>query len=167
MNLVDILKQYSSPTTTPSGDIFGHFESVAQQAPTASLGSGIAAALRSNATPSFGQTVTNLFSQSNPEQKAGVLNEMMQVIGAAGLAKMGGTLGRILGSSPSGPITPTQAAQVPPPDVTAVAASAQQHDDSIVDRIGSFYAQHPTVVKTLGVVALGMVMSHMSQQQRT
>ena len=166
MNLVDILKQYSSPTAPASGDVFGHFDAVAQQAPAASLGSGIAAALRSNATPSFAQTITNLFGQSNPEQKAGVLNEMMQVLGAAGLANAGGALSRILGATPSGPITPTQAAQVPPSDVTGLAASAQQHDDSIVDRIGSFYAQHPTLVKTLGVAALGMVMSHMNQQQR-
>jgi hypothetical protein len=172
MGLLDILKQYSNPGTVPTGDVSGHFESVAQQVNPSALGGGIAAALRSDATPAFGQAIGSLFGQSNPQQKAGVLNELVQVLGSAGIASAGGgILTRILGSSaaPSGsaaPITPAQAAQVSPSDVTAIAASAQQHDDSIVDRVGAFYAQHPTLVKTLGVAALGAVMSHMSQQQK-
>jgi len=170
MGILDILKQYSNPGTTPSGDVVGHFDSVAQQASPQDLGSGIAAALRSDATPAFGQTLGNLFAQSNPNQKAGVLNEILQTLGPAGLATAGGgVLGRILGTGAAGPttsITPTQAAQVSPSDLSAIAASAHQQDASIVDRLGSFYAQHPTLVKTLGVAALGAVMSHMSNQQR-
>jgi hypothetical protein len=168
MGIFDILKQYSIPGVAPTGDVLGHFDSVAHQASPKDLGSSIAAAMRSNATPSFGQTIANLFDQSNPEQKAGVLNEIIQVLGSAGIANAGGSMfSRILGAGPpSAPITPTQAAQVSPADVTAIAVSAQQHDDSIVDRLGSFYAQHPTLVKTLGVAALGAVMSHMNQLQR-
>jgi hypothetical protein len=78
-------------------------------------------------------------------------------------------LGRILGSGAAGPttsITPAQAAQVSPSDLSAIVATAHQQDASIVDRLGSFYAQHPTLVKSLGVAALGAVMSHMSNQQR-
>ncbi len=76
-------------------------------------------------------------------------------------------MGRILGGggAAAAPITPTQAAQVSPTDLSTLAAKAQQQDGSIVDRLGNFYAQHPTLVKTLGVAALGAVMSHMSQQQ--
>ncbi len=47
MGFLDILKQYSSPGATPSGDVFGHFDAVSQQASPNALGSGIAAALRS------------------------------------------------------------------------------------------------------------------------
>jgi len=170
MGILDILKQYSNPGTTPAGDIVGHFDSVAQQASPQDLGGGIAAALRSDATPALGQTLGNLFARSNPNQKAGVLNEILQTLGPAGLAAVGGgVLGRILGTGAAGPttsITPAQAAQVSPADLSAVAASAHQQDASIVDRLGSFYAQHPTLVKTLGVAALSAVMSHMSSQQR-
>jgi len=90
MGILDILKQYSNPGTTPSGDVVGHFDSVAQQASPQDLGSGIAAALRSDATPALGQTLGNLFAQSNPNQKAGVLNEILQTLGPAGLATAGG-----------------------------------------------------------------------------
>jgi hypothetical protein len=170
MGLLDILKQYSNPGKTAPGDVVGHFDSVAQQASPQELGGGIAAALRSDATPPFGQAIGNLFGQSNPNQKAGVLNEILKGLGPAGLATAGGgILGRILGTGGAGPatsITPAQAAQVSPSDVSTIASSAEQQDGSIVDRLGSFYAQHPTLVKTLGVVALGAVMSHMSSQQR-
>jgi hypothetical protein len=170
MGLLDILKQYSNPSKTSPGDVAGHFESVAQQASPQELGSGIAAALRSNATPPFGQAVGNLFGQSNPDQKAGVLNEILKGLGPTGLATAGGgILGRILGTGtevPATSITPAQAAQVSPSEVSTIASTAEQRDGSIVDRVGSFYAQHPTLVKTLGVVALGAVMSHMSNQQR-
>src|ERR1700735_5849111 len=76
MGILDILKQYSNPGAMPAGDVVGHFDSVAQQASPQDLGSGIAAALRSNATPAFGQALGSLFAQSNPTQKAGVLNEI-------------------------------------------------------------------------------------------
>lgn len=170
MGLLDILQQYANPGTAPAGDVAGHFDSIARQASPRDLGSSIAAALRSDATPPFGQTIGGLFGQSDPNQKAGVLNEILQTLGPAGLATAGGgILGRILGTGatgPAAPITPAQAAQVSPADLSAIASSAQQRDDSIVDRLGSFYAQHPTLVKTLGVAALGAVMSHMSRQQR-
>ena len=76
-------------------------------------------------------------------------------------------LGRILGAggSAAAPITPEQAAQVSPADVGAIAAHAEQHDATIVDQIGAFYAQQPTLAKTLGAAALTMVLSYMSSQQ--
>ena len=169
MGLLDILKQYTPSGAPPDRDVNGHFDSVSQVADRSQLGTGIAAALRSDATPSFGQTIGNVFGQSNPDQKAGVLNEILQSLGSAGIASAGGgILGRILGAgvSPATPITATKAAQISPADISTIAATAQQHDDSIVDRIGAFYAQHPTLVKTLGVAALGAVMSRMNQLQR-
>ena len=170
MGLLDILKQYAASGANSTGDVFGHFDTVASQANPKDLGSGVAAALRSDATPSLGSTIGNLFGQSNPEQKAGVLNEIIQVLGPAGLASTGGgILGKLLGAGAQGqatPITPSQAAQVSPTEAGTMAAAAQQQDGSIVDRLGSFYAQHPTLVKSLGVAALGAVMSHMSSLQR-
>jgi hypothetical protein len=41
--------------------------------------------------------------------------------------------------------------------VTAIATSDQQRDESVVDRLGAFYAQHPTLVNTLGVAAFSAV----------
>lgn len=166
MGLLDILKQYANPSSSPAGDANAHFDTVAQQAPTKDLGSGIAAAMRSDATPSFGQTVGGLFGRSNPDQQAGVLNQLIQAIGPAALSTAGGgVLGKLLGAAgAAGTVTPAQASQVSATDVSAIAAHAEQKDGSIVDKLGGFYAQHPTLVKSLGVAALGVVMSHMGRQ---
>lgn len=170
MALLDILKQYATPGTSPNGDVYGHFDTVAQQSTSQDFGKGIAAAMRSDATPSFGATIGNLFGQSNPTQKAGVLNEILQALGPAEIANAGGgILSQILWSASSAlapTISPAQAAQVTPADLSVLASHAEQQNGSIVDRLGNFYAQHPTLVKTLGVAALGAVMSHMSNQQR-
>jgi hypothetical protein len=166
MSILDILKQYTTPGAA-QGDVHSHFDTVAQQASPGELSSGIAAAMRSNATPSFGDTIGGLFGNSNPDQRAGILNQLVKSIGPGALASVGGgVLGKILGSGGAqAPISPAQAAQVSPSDVSAIAAHAEQHDGSIIDRVSGFYAQHPTLIKTLGAAALAATMSHMGRQQ--
>jgi hypothetical protein len=165
MGLFDVLKQYAG-SAAPGEDTHAHFDTVAQQASPDSLGSALSSVFRSNATPPFGQTVGGLFDQSNPQQRAGILNQIIQSMGPAALGAGGGILAKILGgASPAGgappTITPAQASQISPADAAVLATQAEQHNPSIVDAAGSFYAQHPAIVKTLGVAALAMVMNHM------
>lgn len=164
MGLLDILQQYAGGAMgTSPANVNDHFDQVAQQVPQQDLGNAIGAAFKSDATPPFGQMVGSLFGQSNPQQQAGVLNQLVQSIGPGALSGIaGGILGRVLGGQSSTTITPQQASQFSPSDVNSIAAHAQQQDPSIVDRVGSFYAQHPTLVKTLGAVALSAVMGHLS-----
>ncbi len=165
MGLLDILNKYGG-STQPQADTSAHFDEVARQADPASLGSALSSMFRSNSTPSFGESVGNLFGQSNPEQRAGVLNQIVQALGPAALGAGGGILSKILGNSGSAStalptITPAQASQLSPADVTGLAAHAEQQNPSIVDTIGAFYSQHPALVKTLGVAALAVAMGHM------
>ncbi len=166
MGLLDILKQYAGAGAPDDADVHAHFDEVARQTSVQDLGGGIAAALRSDATPPFGQSVGTLFGQSNPQQQAGVLNQLIQSLGPGALSGVaGGMLGRILGgNAQAATVTPAQASQLSPSDVSAIAAHAETTDPSIVDRIGSFYAEHPTLVKTLGAVALSAVMGHLSRR---
>lgn len=168
MGLLDILQQYAGKAMAPASDTADHFDEVAQHASTSDLGAGIAAALRSDATPPFGQLVGNLFGNGSSQQQAGMLNQILQTLGPTALSGVaGGALGRIFGSGGvPATITPQQASQLSPAEVSAIAAHAEQQDPSIVDRLGDFYAQHPTLVKTLGAAALGIAMSHMSARQR-
>jgi hypothetical protein len=88
-------------------------------------------------------------------------------LGPSALIAGGGVLGRLLGNSgnpaPGQPpaITPEQAAKLSPAEVSVLASRAEQQNPSVVDSIGSFYANHPVLVKTLGVTALAVAMSHM------
>ena len=163
MGFLDIIKQYAEGSA-PTGDPRAHFDEVAQQAPPDDLGRGITSAFKSDATPPFSQMVGSLFGQSNPQQQAGVLNELVRSIGPGALASVGGgVLGRLLGGAGGSvpAVTPEQASQVSPADVSAIAAHAENHDASIVDRVGAFYSQHPALVQTLGAAALGVVMRNM------
>lgn len=111
--------------------------------------------------------VGSLFGQSNPQQQAGVLNQLVRSLGPAALSTVaGGVLGRVLGNSgaASPTITPAQATQISPTDVSAIAEHAQQQDGSILDRVGAFYAPHPGLVQTLGTAALGIVMRNMANR---
>ena len=168
MGLLDILQQYAGAASPPADQAHAHFDEVARQVPASDLGSGLAAAFRSDATPPFGQMVGQLFGNSNPQQQAGLLNQLVQSLGPAAIGSLGGgVLGRILGSSAGAAptITPEQASQLSPADVGTVAAHAEKHDPGIVDRVGSFYAQHPTLVKTIGAVALSALMGHLNSRR--
>jgi hypothetical protein len=168
MSLLDILSQYAS-SALPQPDTASHFDAAAQQASPAALGGALASMFRSSATPAFGQQISDLFNRSNPSQQAGLLNQILQSVGPSALGAAGGVLGSILGTGTTSggavpTITPEQASQLSPADVQALANHAEQHDPSIIDRAGAFYAQHPTLVKSLGAAALAMTLSHLGSR---
>ena len=138
-----------------------HFDRVAQQASPDQLGQGITAALRSDQTPPFGQMVGQMFGQANGQQQAGMLNQIIGALGPAALSTIaGGALGNLLGPGQQS-ITPQQASQLSPQQVQQIATHAEQQQPGIVDQMGRFYADHPTLVKTLGGAALAIAMAKM------
>jgi hypothetical protein len=169
MGILDILQQYADPARAPTGRVEEHFDQVAQQASPQDLGNGVAAAFRSDATPPFGQMIGDLFGRSDPQQRAGILNQIIQSVGSGGLASVaGGVLGRVLGGSGGNAvptITPEQASQISPADASVIAAHAEKKDPTIMDRAGEFYAQHPDLVKGLGAAALAIALGRMRSSQ--
>ena len=63
-------------------------------------------------------------------------------------------------------VTPEIAKQVPNEVVEKLAHEAAQQDPSIMERLSSVYAQHPTLIKTLGGAALTIAMSRMADRAR-
>ena len=170
MGLLDILQQYSDPARVPQERVHEHFDEVARQAAPQDLGNGVAAAFRSDSTPPFGDMIGKLFGQSDPQQRAGILNQLVQVLGSGALSQVaGGVLGRVLGGSAGGSaptITPQQAEQISPADAAAIAEHAEKKDPSILDRAGEFYAEHPQLVKGLGAAALAIALGRMHGGRR-
>lgn len=149
------------------------FDRVAQNAPPDVLARGVTGALRSDQTPPFPQMVSQMFGQSNPNQRAGMLNQLLATLGPtvmASLANRGGGLGGLGGLFGGGnaptQVTPEQASQVSPEEVRELAEKAEQENPSIVDRMGDFYAQNPTLVKAIGGAALAIALGHMAQNMR-
>jgi hypothetical protein len=161
-DLLGMLQQYAGGTNNaanPERD----FDHVATNASQDHLASGITGAFGSDATPPFAQMISHLFSNSDGQQRAGILNHLLN---AAGPSAAGGLLGGLLGGQGSSQITPEQAQQVSPDAVHDLAQQAEKTNPSILQTAGNFYAQHPTLVKSLGTVALASVLSNMTRGQR-
>jgi hypothetical protein len=185
MDLGKILDRYAHPDHVDGND--EDFDKVAQNAPPALMSQGVAEAFRSDRTPPFPNMLGQMFGQSDPNARAGILNHLMAAAGPAvlsgllgrsgGIGGMGGgglsgILGNLFGhgggdrqtSVPQ--ITPEQASQVPPEAVEELAREAHQKDPDIVNRVSDFAANNPMLVKGLGAVALGVALKHMAGQKR-
>ena len=167
-NLGNVLKQVTTSDATTS-DVFAAFDHVAGVVPAGDLASGLAHAFQSDQTPPFEQMVAGLFGQSNPQQKAGLLNDLLAALGPAGLALLSGKAGGpggLAALAGGGTVTPQQAAQVSPEAVQTLAAQAAAKDPSIMEKAAGFYAQHPALVKAIGAGALALLMSKVSSTRR-
>jgi hypothetical protein len=166
-DLGNLLQQYLGGANTANpNQAADDFDRVAQSAPRETLAQGVSGALRSDQTPPFPQMVSQLFGQSNPDQRAGMLNQLIGSVGPSVLGSLGGgALGNLLGGGNQAPaqITPEQAAQLSPEQVQQIAEKAEQENPSIVDRMGEFYADNPTLVKAIGGAALAVALGHIAQ----
>ena len=169
--LGNLLKQYTSggaaAAAAPAPDVHAHFDQVAQSAPASVIAAGLTAAFNSDKTPAFGQMLATLFNNSSGDQKAGMLNKLIASIGPGNLAQLagGGMLASLLGGGAK-EITPQQAQNVSPELVQQIATHAEKADPSIVDKASAFYAQHTTLVKTLGGAALSIALAKVAERQR-
>jgi hypothetical protein len=163
MDLVNVLQSYAGASATaPPASTQRDFERVSQSVPQQHLAGGLAEAFRSDQTPPFPQMLGNLFSQSNGQQRAGILNQLLGSVGGGVSGGLPGQLAGLLGNSKQ--ITPEQAQQVPQSEVQELAQHAQRSDPSVVEQASNFYAQHPQVVQALGAGALALIMSHVSKR---
>jgi len=160
-----ILQQYmgaaGEPPQPPPG-VEQHFDQVSQNAPQGTLTDALSQVFRSDQTPSFGQMVSQLFNQSDNQQRAGLLNRLLASAGPGMLSQIGG----LAGLAGGGQVTPQQAGQISPNDVQVLATHAEQKNPSIVDQISGFYAQHPDVVKALGGLAMAIAIQHIARRER-
>src|SRR5262249_13383415 len=141
MGLLDmaggLLQQYlnTNPASAqPNAAAAQHFDQVAQQAPPDLLSKGLAAAFHSDQTPDFAQMAAEWFAHAPREKKEGWRANRQGVRGPAGAA---------LGSG-----------NVSPSVVQSTLEQARAANPSIVEKVSGFYAQHPTLIKTLGSAAL-------------
>src|SRR3982750_638395 len=115
-----ILNQYSS-ANPPQENATEHFQQVAKQVPRPELGGLLSNIFGSPETGSFGDNISAMFNQSDPQQKAGILNRLLQVAGGVGALSSLGLHLPGLGSGGDTTVTPSQAQQVSPDAVKQVA----------------------------------------------
>ena len=164
MGIMDILAQYAGqaePGAQPKQQsAHDDFTQVASQASQELLGGGIAQALQ-GAPGGFASSIAQLFENSDPQQRTGLLQRLIQSAGPAVLSSFaGGALSHLAQPGASAQVSDANA--ISPAQAGELAAAARQSNPGIVSELGSFYTQHPTLVKTLGTAALSMALSHMA-----
>lgn len=161
-----LLQQYAGGNA-PTEKVEEHFDQVAGAVPPSSMATGLAEAFRSSDTAPFSQMASQLFSNGNGSQQASMLNTLIASAGPAVLTSLmaggaGGVLANLLKGGQT-TVTPEQASEIPPAEVQQLAEHVEKHDGSIIDKISQVYAEHPTLIKSLGIAAMGIIMNKMSQ----
>jgi hypothetical protein len=135
--------------------------------PQSSVASGLAEVFRSPETAPFAQLASQLFSKSNGEQQASVLNSLVAAAGPEVLATLTGSASSPLASllaENQTPITAEQAVAIKPEDIQTLAEHAEKADPSIVDKLSALYAAHPQLIQGLGAVAVAIAMKHITEK---
>ena len=126
----DICTRYAGAaggTASAPADPHGDYRNIAEAAPPQVMADALGHAFRSDQTPSFPEMVSSLFRQSNPDQRAGLLNQLIGSIGPAALTTVPG-LKELAGSFDKGQsVTSQTASQVSPEQVQHSAAQRLDH----------------------------------------
>jgi hypothetical protein len=164
--LKGVLDQYSGASADqPPQNVHDHFDQAAQNLPQDTLADGISHAFQSGQTAPFHQMVSQLFSTGNPQQRTGLLNQLVSAAGSSGISAGGGGLSGLANLFKGGntKITPQQAQQISPQQVEQLAQHINNNNPSAIDQISGFVSQHPGWFKTLGAGALTVAMAKMAE----
>jgi len=116
--------------------------------------------------PPFGNLVGQLFAKSDGNQQACVLDQLLAVAGPTLLSEAaGGALSSLLPAGAS-QINAEQAAQLSPEQVQETGAHSERAHPGVVGQLGHFYAEHPTLIKTLGGAAMTIALAKMKEHQQ-
>jgi hypothetical protein len=166
MSLLDsvktLLAQYAAG---PSSDenAGSHFDQLAQSADPRMLAPGISAAMRSDQTPPFADLVSQLFANGTGAQKAGMLSALLSAASPEQRAQLAGLLG---GAPADTPLNEQHVSNLSSQQVASMARTVEEKNPGIIETMSSFYAQHPTLVKTLGTTAMIIAMRKIAEQHK-
>jgi hypothetical protein len=165
-----VLQQYAAETGVYSIEkVEQDFVQVTQQVPTEQVTSGLSEAIRSEQTPPFDQVVGQSFEQGDPQQRAGMLNHLLDGASPSMLNTLvqngvpQDALQVMAGQEHA--VTPELADQLHPGLVQQVAFDAQQENPDVIDRISNLYAENPGLVKTLDGGTLSVALSKIAENR--
>ena len=167
MALFDVLQQILNSAKAPEPQ---QIDQISREASRDELKSSVGEALRSKETPQLSQIVADMFERASPQDRADILNTLVEKLGPGALAGVaGGALAGVAGGALAGhegPDTPVvtvdKATTITPDQVRDVVTTARTADEpGVFDRVSDCYAKHPDLVKTLGAGALMIALARM------
>src|SRR5437899_2679163 len=117
--LQDVIQRYSGQAggaAAAPANPHEDYQQVARTAPAPVVAGGLSQSFRSDQTPPFPEMLANLFSHSDPNQRAGILNRLLGALGPEAAAAIPGLTGQS--------VTPEQTRQITPSQVQQIAADA-------------------------------------------
>jgi hypothetical protein len=174
-DLASILKQFSGASPVDAQAAEQHFESAAENAHPELLSDGLSAMFKSAQTPPFGQMVSQLFGNANADQQSAMLNQILASLSPQALnnllnrdGPLRSALGNVKAPDAYTPISvaASDVVSIAPAQVEQITNHAEQNNPGVVDQLSAFYAQHASLVKTLGGAALAIALAKMSQAQK-
>jgi len=135
-----------------------HYDQIHQAVPTDLLGSIIGPALGALSTDHVQDRIYDSAQAMQPAQRAGFLESLLGAFQSscanipALLAQLG--INQAVASNPY---------NATPEEVAKLAAHAHENNPSVLQQAMSFYAQHPTLVKMLGTMAIASIAKNLSQ----
>jgi hypothetical protein len=159
MALIDVLQQILNSAKAPEP---AQIDQITREATPDELKSSVGEALRSKQTPQLSQIVADMFERASPQDRADILNTLVEKLGPGALAGVaGGALAGHEGAD-APRVTVEKATQISPAQVRDVVTTARTADEpGVFERVSDFYARHPDLVKTLGAGALMIALARM------
>ena len=156
-----LLNQYRTGTGAASREeAQQHYDQIARHVPPDVLASTIGPAMGSLPTSEVEDRVRRSAEQMDPQQRGALLQQLLAGLGAGG--GLSAALSQI-GVSPSVAQNPQAAT---PEDVGKVAAYTKENRPDLFHQAMSFYAEHPTLVKVMGTVAIAAIARNLAGGRR-
>jgi hypothetical protein len=156
-----LLNQYQAGTGAGSREeAQQHYDQIAQHVPPNVLASSIGPAIGSLPTDQVEERVQRSAQQMTPQQRGNFLEQLLGGLGA------GGGLAALLSQIGVSPAVAQNPQSASPQDVGKVAAYTKENQPDLFHQAMSFYAQHPTLVKVMGTMAIAAIAKNLAGGRR-
>ena len=148
-----LLNAYASGSgATNRQEAHDHYDQISSAVPLDVLASVIGPALGSLGTSQVQERVFNSATEMSPQQRGGLMESLL-----GGLMGSGANLPGLLNSLGIGQSVIDDPQSASPEDVAKLAAHAHENEPGIFEKAMGFYAEHPTLVKVLGTMAIAAI----------
>lgn len=154
-----VLNQFTGSAAAPGQHPHAQYDQLSSIVPSNVMGSVIGPALGSMATQEVTQHLLGSANAMNPQQRGDLLSSLL-----GGFTSQGTNAASLLGQLGVNPAVADNPQTATAEDVTALAAHAHQNAPDIFHKAMEFYGEHPTLVKTLGGIAVGAIVGHFIQR---
>lgn len=164
MGLIDLFK--SAMLGSSAGGLGDDIAKMTRNVSGSEVGEGLPAAMQAGQEPAFGEMIGKLFGGLSPTLQAGMLNQVLALVGPATLSGLaGGLLGKLMAPGQT-QLTPEQAAQVSPEAAAEIVNHAQKESPGLLEKLATFYGENTALVNTMGAAGATFLAAKISEIQR-